>query len=125
MFHRMFHQRPEDNEGVRPFFPMQSLREILPVAVLGLIKDKPTHGGDIYQRLQEKYDIEVPRPVVYVHLRRLEGAGLMVSSWDIQDSGPAKRRYTITEDGLEYLNHGLERLKRVSKIINLLTTEKA
>ncbi|MBN2075907.1 MAG: PadR family transcriptional regulator [Dehalococcoidales bacterium] len=103
---------------------MQSLREILPLAVLGLIKDKPAHGGDIYQRLKENYEIETPRPMVYVLLRRLERNGLMVSSWDIQDSGPAKRRYTITEDGLEYLSHGMERLKKVSKIINQLIAEK-
>lgn len=124
MFHRMFHQRAGNNMAGRHFLLNQSLREILPIAVLGLIKDKPAHGGDIYQRLKEKFEIETPRPVVYVLLRRLENAGLMVSSWDIQESGPAKRRYTITEDGLEYLNLGLERLKKVGKIIDQLVQEK-
>lgn len=125
MFHRRFYRGPHAYEGGRHFLNVQSLREIIPLAVLGLIKDKPTHGGDIYQRLKEHYEIETPKPMIYVLLRRLEKTGLMISSWDIQDSGPAKRRYTITEDGLEYLNLGLERLKKVSKIISKLTAEKA
>jgi DNA-binding PadR family transcriptional regulator len=125
---KMFHHRQEGHEewvGGHHFFHRLPLRGILPIAVLGLIKDKPAHGGEIYQSLQEKFGIETPRPVIYMLLRRLERAGLMVSSWDIQESGPAKRRYTITEDGLEYLNLGLESLKKVSHIINQLTGEKA
>jgi PadR family transcriptional regulator PadR len=118
-------QGTEDDEGFRPFFHGKPLRGLLPIAVLGLINDKPAHGGDIYQRLREKFDIETPRPVVYVLLRKLERGGLMVSTWDIQESGPAKRRYTITEDGLEYLNLGVETLKNFSKIIKHLTTGKA
>jgi DNA-binding PadR family transcriptional regulator len=124
----MFHHRHGDREewaGAHQFFHRLPLRGILPIAVLGLIKDKPAHGGEIYQSLQEKFGIEAPRPVVYMLLRRLERVGLMVSSWDIQESGPAKRRYTITEDGLEYLDAGLESLKKVSQIINQLTGEKA
>ena len=100
------------------------IRGVLPMAVLSLIKDKPAHGGEIFQSLQEKYGLEVARPVIYMLLRRLEGHGLMVSNWDIQESGPARRKYTITEDGLDNLNDGLERLKATSKTIKLLIGEK-
>jgi len=129
----LYHRRHMGNEeegfdtGVhgRGFFRGQPLRGMLAIAVLGLIKDKPAHGAEIAQSLKDRFDIEAPRPVVYVLLRRLEGHGLMVSSWDIQESGPARRKYTITEDGLEYLNQGLERLKKVAKAINQLIGEKA
>lgn len=100
-----------------------SFRGILSVAVLRLIKVKPAHGGEIYQSLQEKFGIEAARPVIYILLRRLERAGLIVSSWDTSESGPAKRKYTITEDGLEYLNYGLEDLKKRGAIISKLTSE--
>src|ERR1035437_2013360 len=86
-------QGTEDDEIFRPFFHGKPLRGLLPIAVLGLIKDKPAHGGDIYQRLREKFDIETPRPVVYLLLRKFEKGGFIVSTWDIQESGPAKRRY--------------------------------
>jgi DNA-binding PadR family transcriptional regulator len=101
------------------------LRGMLPVAVLGLIKDKPTYGGEIYQSLKDKFEIDVPRPVIYVLLRRLEHAGMMVSKWETAESGPAKRRYTITEDGLEFYNLSLERLKKMRKIIDTLAGEKS
>ena len=125
MFGRLFHHGVDEGGGVRQFFHRQALRGLLPMAALSLIKDKPAHGGEIYQSLKEKYDIEAPRAVVYVMLRGLERHGLMVSKWDIEESGPAKRRYTITEEGLEYLNLGLERLKKAGKIISQLTDEKA
>ena len=109
-FHRFFHGPP--------------LRGVIPIAVLSLIKDKPAHGGEIYQSLHDKYGIDVARPVIYMLLRRLERYGLMLSAWDIQENGPARRKYTITEDGLDHLNYGLERLKKVSKTIELLTGDK-
>ena len=129
MFHRMHMGFGEEGFGPgvheHGFFHGQPLRGLLAIAVLGLIKDKPAHGAEIAQSLKDKFDIEAPRPVVYMLLRRLERHGFMVSSWDIQESGPARRKYTITEDGLDYLNHGLERLRKVSKIISLLTGDKA
>jgi PadR family transcriptional regulator PadR len=120
----MYHNIPEANDEhrrFRRFFHGPPLRGVIPIAVLSLIKDKPAHGGEIFQSLQEKFGIDVARPVVYMLLRRLERYGLMLSSWDIQENGPARRKYTITEDGLDHLNYGLERLKKVRKTINLLT----
>ncbi len=109
--------------GGHHFFHRFPLGGLLPLAVLSLIKDKPTHGGEIYQGLEEKFELKVPRPVIYILLRKLEKAGLMVSKWDIPESGPAKRTYTISEDGIEAIKFGLEKLKKVSKIINSLTGE--
>ena len=120
----MFH-RHEEEGGHRNFHDRLPLRGLLPIVVLSIIKDKPTHGGEIYQSLKNKFDINAPRPVIYILLRRLEKAGLMVSNWDIHESGPASRKYTITEDGIEVFNFGVEKLKKVSKIINNLTGEKA
>ncbi|OGO23216.1 MAG: hypothetical protein A2Z28_07840 [Chloroflexi bacterium RBG_16_51_9] len=123
----MYHRRQRiNNESERPgqVFHVPTLRGVVPTAVLSLIKDKPAHGGEIFQSLQDKFGLEVARPVIYMLLRRLERHGLMVSTWDIQESGPARRKYTITEDGLEHLNDGLESLKKASKAINILIGEK-
>jgi PadR family transcriptional regulator PadR len=109
----------------RPFFHGPPLRGVIPIAVLSLIKDKPVHGGEIFQNLQDKYNVDVARPVVYMLLRRMERYGLILSTWDIPENGPARRRYTITEEGLDHLKYGLERLKKLSKTISLLTGEKA
>lgn len=99
------------------------LRGILRIAIIDLIKDKSAHGGEIYQSLKEKFQIDAPRGIIYTLLRRMEGEGLIISNWDIQESGPARRIYRITEDGLEYLKSALERLKKSRKMINMLLRE--
>ena len=120
----LHHREDTEHEGFRHFLPGPPLRGVLPIAVLRLIKDKPAHGGDIIQNLEKTFGIQVARPVVYMLLRRLERHGMMLSTWDVQESGPARRRYTITEEGLAHLDDGLERLKKASKVINLLTSPK-
>lgn len=99
------------------------LRGILGIAIISLIKDKPAHGGEIYQSLKEKFEIDAPRGIIYNLLRRMEGDSLILSNWDIHESGPAKRIYRITDDGLEYVKAALERLRKSRKMINILLRE--
>ena len=99
------------------------LRGLLHVAILNLIKDKSAHGGEICQTLKEKFKIDAPRGIIYALLRRMEGDSLIVSNWDIKETGPARRIYHITEDGLEYLKSSLERLRRASQMIHILLEE--
>ena len=100
------------------------LRGLLHIAIIDLIKDKPAHGGEIYQTLKEKFLIDVPRGIIYALLRRMEEDSLIISNWSIRESGPARRIYHITEDGLEYLKCSLERLRRAGQMIDILRKEK-
>jgi len=104
------------------------LRGLLNLAILCLINQKPTYGGEIHQNLKKSFGINAPRPLVYILLRRLEKNGLITSTWHIQESGPAKRMYRITEEGLEFLNDAIKRLKKaitiIEKIIDSLEVEK-
>ena len=100
------------------------LRGLLHITIINLIKDKPAHGGEIYHSLKEKFKIDVPRGIIYALLRKMEGDSLIVSNWDIQETGPARRIYYITEDGLEYLKDYLERLRRASQMIHILLEDK-
>jgi PadR family transcriptional regulator PadR len=101
------------------------LRGLLHIAIIYLIKDKPVHGGEIYQTLKEKFQIDVPRGMIYALLRKMEGDSLLVSNWDIQETGPARRIYHITEEGLEYQKSSFERLRNASRMIDILLKEKA
>ena len=99
------------------------LRGLLHIAIIDLIKDKPAHGGEIYQTLKEKFLIDIPRGIIYALLRKMEEDSLILSNWDIQKSGPARRIYHITEEGLEYLNCYLGRLRRAGQMIHILLKE--
>jgi len=48
-----------------------------------------------------------------------------VSNWDIQETGPARRVYYITDAGLEYLKGFLERLRRASRMIHILLEQQS
>jgi DNA-binding PadR family transcriptional regulator len=112
-------RHPDSGLPVEPL-----LKGILSIAIIELIKDKSIHGGEIYQSLKEKFQIDTPRAIIYSVLRKMEGDGLLVSSWDIPESGPARRIYHITEEGLQYLKYAGDRLRRSKQIIMILLGEK-
>jgi DNA-binding PadR family transcriptional regulator len=68
--------------------------------ILDLIKDKPRHGYDIIQELEEQsYGFYKPSPgVIYPTLQMLEEMGYASSA---EQEG--KKVYTITEEGLKFL----------------------
>jgi poly-beta-hydroxybutyrate-responsive repressor len=80
-------------------------------ALLLLLSDGPTHGYELLERLpgllgEERVDVGN----VYRALRGLEDEGLVVSEWRADLPGPAKRTYTLTDDGAGLLGSWLESL---------------
>jgi len=96
------------------------VRGLLRLAILKVIKDRPTYGSEVQRILRERYAINVPRAMVYGLLQRLEGQGLLISTWDTSRRGPARRIYRITEGGEEYLKDALKKLVRVKAVIDHL-----
>ena len=75
------------------------------LAILTLIAEQPRHGYEIIQTIQEFGFVEghAPPGMIYRHLRDIEAAGLVVSSWKTEGRGPAKRVYELTPEGEEAL----------------------
>ena len=96
------------------------LRGLLRLVILCIIKEKPTYGGEIHRRIKEQFRIDVPKALVYTLLRRMEKRGLVVSTWDVRGSGPARRMYTITGEGLDHLLKASKRLRRAIPIIEAI-----
>jgi hypothetical protein len=48
-------------------------------------------------------------------LRTLESNGYVVSKWDVDGSGPARRVYTLSSDGAAHLNDWTAVLEQMSK----------
>jgi len=69
-------------------------------ALLRLISDGPTHGYELLERLPALVgDERVDVGNVYRALRGLEDEGLVSSEWSADLPGPAKRSYTLTDEG--------------------------
>lgn len=75
----------------------------LRIAMLVLLKECECHGYELFKRLT---DTGLPTPSatqVYRVLRSMEEADLVKSTWDLSERGPARRVYTLTPRGDQYL----------------------
>ena len=79
-------------------------RNWLTPVTLVLLNEESSYGYEILERLEEEFGFEQIRAgTLYRTLRRTEKEGLCKSEWDTSESGPARRMYSITEAGEEYL----------------------
>lgn len=96
---RMFHEE-RFFRGSRRWASFQ--KGDLKYVILDLLKDKPRHGYDIIRELEElSYGFYKPSPgVIYPTLQMLEEMGYASST---EQEG--KRVYSITEEGLKFLEN--------------------
>lgn len=82
--------------------------------ILFLLQEKPTHGYEIMERLNALDFIDMaPDPsVVYRHLRRLEEEGKVASQLEPGSGGPARKVYSMTPEGEEYLHMWAVKIRR-------------
>ncbi len=77
-----------------------------PWILLILYHQQGTYGYEINKIFKAHLD-EFPMSVnitgLYRHLNTLEKRGMLSSQWDTDTKGPAKRRYYLTEAGMECL----------------------
>jgi PadR family transcriptional regulator PadR len=80
----------------------EQLKGHLDLLLLSVLARGPGHGYQLITRLRESSEgaFELPEGTVYPALHRLEGAGLLASSWDLA-SGRRRRVYQLTAAGQE------------------------
>ncbi|MFQ9492104.1 MAG: PadR family transcriptional regulator [Bilophila wadsworthia] len=74
-------------------------RFVQPV-ILAVLSSGPLHGYLVVQRLAETSLFRKQPPDatgVYRMLRNMEQEGVLESDWELENSGPARKRYTLTE----------------------------
>jgi len=74
-----------------------------PRLLLELAK-KASHGYELIERLSQEGNATPDPGNFYRMLRSLEEEGLVCSTWDTQNSGPARRVYELTDQGTEFLH---------------------
>jgi poly-beta-hydroxybutyrate-responsive repressor len=78
--------------------------ELLQTSLLAFLKNWNAYGYELTQRLAEAGMPDFDSGTVYRTLRQLEKSGFVSSFWDTGDSGPARRRYSLTAAGELWLN---------------------
>jgi DNA-binding PadR family transcriptional regulator len=76
----------------------------LDMAILSLVNAMPSYGYALRAALPSLgFPYYVNSDPIYQALYRLEQDGLVTRAWDIQEAGPARLIYSITEAGIAYL----------------------
>ncbi|MGM9924483.1 MAG: poly-beta-hydroxybutyrate-responsive repressor [Bacillus sp. (in: firmicutes)] len=94
---------------------------IVPVLLL-LLKDWNAHGYELMQKLTQFGLHSIDQGNLYRILRQLEKDELVTSEWDTTSKGPAKRIYSITEMGEQYLDFWANSLGQYQKMLNQFFT---
>jgi poly-beta-hydroxybutyrate-responsive repressor len=91
--------------------------DLLTSSLLSFLRQWNAYG---YQLVQELAKAGLPgfdSTTVYRTLRQLERAGLVSSFWDTSESGPARRRYSLTKAGETFLDLWYEMFGRYQKVL--------
>jgi poly-beta-hydroxybutyrate-responsive repressor len=87
--------------------------------LLLLLRERPTHGYELLEQLEELADDErVDVGNLYRVLRALEDDGLVRSEWNADLPGPAKRTYELTPEGRRLLEEWASALERARSRID-------
>lgn len=84
-----------------------------PWILLALYHHPGTHGYEIKKIVNnylEDLGLSVNITGLYRHLKNLEQRGVISPQWDIQDTGPAKRRYYLTDEGQQCFRNWMQTL---------------
>lgn len=94
---------------------------LIPITLLHL-RDWNTHGYELMEKITQFGIQSIDQGNFYRILRQLEKDNLVSSTWDTTSSGPAKRIYSITEAGEEYLDLWAQSLGQYQKMLNQFFT---
>ena len=89
---------------------------VIPVLLLYL-RNWNAHGYELLQKLTQFGLHSIDQGNFYRILRQLEKDELVSSQWDTTSKGPAKRIYSITAAGEEYLNIWANSLDNYHKML--------
>jgi poly-beta-hydroxybutyrate-responsive repressor len=91
--------------------------DLLSSSLLAFLRRSNAYGYALVQELAKAGLPGFDSTTVYRTLRQLEKAGLVSSFWDTSDSGPAKRRYSLTAAGETFLNLWYDLLGKYQKVL--------
>ena len=92
-------------------------RWLTPVALV-ILRAENSYGYELMERIQQFGFEEVNAGTLYRTLRRMEQEGLCTSEWETGESGPARRMYSITAEGVAYLDDWAKACKEYQRVLD-------
>jgi PadR family transcriptional regulator, regulatory protein PadR len=104
----------------------QNLDRFIQPAVLAVLVEGALHGYRIVQRLGEMpmFHGDMPDTTgVYRYLKSLERRGMVTSSWNLSESGPAKKLFSLTPAGRQCLRRWDQTLEEYRRQVGHLAKQ--
>jgi poly-beta-hydroxybutyrate-responsive repressor len=90
---------------------------LLPYILL-LLSRMPAHGYELMQQLTSLGFLTLDQGNFYRMMRQLEKDNYVNSEWDTASSGPAKRLYSLTDIGEQYLQQYADEMQRYQTMLS-------
>jgi predicted transcriptional regulator len=74
---------------------LEALSNPYRLRIIALLKDRRKYVSELAR------EIGISRPLLYLHLQRLEGAGLVSGSLELSDDGKAMKFYELTDFNIQ------------------------
>ena len=101
-----------------------TLDKLIRPAILAVLADgPPMHGYEVAQRIRKMPHLADEKPDmsgIYHLLKRMQKDGLLTSTWDTPQIGPARKIYQITPSGEECLHWWVNTLESYRQRITVL-----
>jgi len=101
----------------------QMRKGILEYCILGILSSGDSYTSDIIEELK-KAKLIVVEGTLYPLLTRLKNAGLLKYRWEESNSGPPRKYYSLSENGLSFQRDLKQTWEGLSQAVNHLTTPK-
>lgn len=113
--------QPGDRPGNRPCC-RRSVGVPVEPAILAALLTAEGYGYDLRKSINAMTggELDVDAGGLYRALRRLEESGALASRWGDESSGPRRREYELTEEGVELARQWLVAMRRRERADRLL-----
>ncbi len=98
-------------------FPLGMPRNYLRPCLLLLLAEGTSHGYELLEQMAELGMGRTDPGRVYRCLRAMDEDGLVHSTWEPSAVGPARRTYTVTDEGREWLHVLAGSVADVSRVL--------
>ena len=90
---------------------------LVPILLL-MLRQWSSYGYELMEKMST-FDLAAMNPgTFYRTLRQMEKDGMVSSSWDTSESGPARRVYSITDAGEAYLHYRAQSLDHYQRMMD-------
>ncbi|MDA8017442.1 MAG: PadR family transcriptional regulator [Thermoanaerobaculia bacterium] len=113
---------PESHDLFLKRWQLQLRKGLLVYLVLAVLSEGESYGYRLISSLGDYLGSDMAEGTIYPLLSRLQRQGLIESRWQIMDSGPARKYYSIKPGGREVLAAMKDRWEQIHQLLKRVST---